>query len=507
MRNEDLTAELKNISKVYISENPETGEVYRNTALENVDIEFRTSEVHALLGDNGAGKSSLVHIFSGLHFPTNGVIKINNKEVFFSSPAEALKCGIVIVHQAPNLVYEASVFENIILGSNHKYLFPIIRRKKIKGKIYDILREWSIDLDLDAKVKDLSVQDKFFTALVFAILENPKFLILDEPAAVITTGNTISFFKHLHKYSKERKIGIVLITHKLEEALSASDRISILNKGKIETSFFTEELNNENKSLKNVFSNINKPAALSKENQAEIKSGNGKNIGLEIKIFRNRDFESAFFCAEKNSITGIVGNWNSKIENLENILSGMVCKDFNKFYCGELAFCDGGMCIKKINIEKISPAFLLRNKIGFIPSDRHYRASNPNLSIVEILNCYRLKKEIINKKKMRSFAASILLKENIKTEISASCASLSGGQLQRILLARCIEEDPNIIILSEPLRGLDLTSAAQFKTRLEELSKMGKTILILTKESDTDIYKNFFDKIYYLNKNIFGGIN
>ena len=236
------TAELRGIYKIYETENSRTGEIFVNAALSYVDIEFYTSEIHALLGENGAGKSTLVNIFSGLISPTQGSIKIADKVFKFRSPNDALNAGIAIVHQKPRLALNASVFENIMIGSGQKRFLSFINLRTEKQKIENLKSKWNIDLNLNAKIKNLSADKKFYTAMLSALYRNPKFLILDEPASVFTDKERITFFSMLKQNCMESKMGVILITHKVEEALNFSDRISVLKNGKMQGSFLTKSL-------------------------------------------------------------------------------------------------------------------------------------------------------------------------------------------------------------------------------------------------------------------------
>lgn len=506
------TAELSGIYKIYETENNQTGEVYKNAALSNVNIEFYTSEIHALLGENGAGKSTLVNIFSGLLSPTSGSIKIANKVFNFNSPNDALNAGVAIVHQHPRLAANASVFENIMIGTKQRSFLSLINLHTEKQKIESLKSKWNVDLDLNAKIKNLSADKRFYTAMFSALYTNPQFLILDEPASVFTDKERKDFFSVLKKTCIEEKIGTVLITHKVEEALNFADRISVLKNGKMQGSFLTEDLGNNDEAelfiKKQIFSGdkfLKSEKELQKhhdKNIEEKKCGFGfcisfnSGFGSEIKNFKLE--------AKCGSITGLVGFPNTGIEYLEDILSGMSeakNADINKrHHTGSIVIENTGKEKKVFSCEKITPSILLKNKIGFIPSDRNLRGADANLTIEEVLNCYRFKNNFFDKKNSDEFILSLLKAENINADKNRPAGSLSGGQLQRLILARCLAENPEIIIAAEPAWGLDLLSTELLMNKFRALAEEDRTIVILTKEFDTASYKNAFDAVYFLGK-------
>jgi len=505
------TAELRGIYKIYETENNQTGEIFVNAALSYVDIEFYTSEIHALLGENGAGKSTLVNIFSGLISPTQGSIKIEDKVFKFRSPNDALNAGIAIVHQKPRLALNASVFENIMIGSGQKRFLSFINLRTEKQKIENLKSKWNIDLNLNAKIKNLSADKKFYTAMLSALYRNPKFLILDEPASVFTDKERISFFSMLKQNCIESRMGVILITHKVEEALNFSDRISVLKNGKMQGSFLTKSLLSDASAdifikkllfSEDVFLMSEKPF---KKNIDKDKKEDSLlfNIDISFNTGLSSEIQHIEIEAESGSIIGLIGFPNSGIEYLEDILSGMIDTKHRHI---DTRYNSGYISIetkkekKVFDCKLIKPSFLLKNKIGFIPSDRNFRGADANLSVEDILNCYRFKNNFFDKKDSEKFILSILKAENITADKNRLAGTLSGGQLQRLILARCLAENPEIIIASEPAWGLDMLSTEILMNKFRSLADQGKIILILTKEFDTVAYKNSFDKVYILGK-------
>lgn len=496
-------AELSGIYKIYQTENRSTGEIFTNTALTDVNISFFTSEIHALLGENGAGKSTLVNILSGLIPPSNGIIKIADKMYSFNSPSDALRAGISIVHQKPQLVENATVFENIIMGQACKHFFSVLNIKTEKEKMEKFKSIWNIDLNLNEYVKKLSTEKKFYTAMFSALYQNPAFLILDEPVYVFSEKKRIHFFSSLKNECKNKNLGVILITHKVKDAVYIADKISVLKNGKLQGSFLTSELIKNNNAedfikekifLKKTFLNIHR----NKKNTA-IKNKTNFSVSYSYTVNTSAQIKKTNLQAEAGKITGVIGFPNSGLEHLEDTLSGMTDTRYtHKNIKDNFISIQYGHAPIVIPAVKITPALLLKYKIGVIPSDRNYRGSNPALTIEDVLNSYNFKKCFFDKLKSIQFTQSILNKENIAANPKRLAGTLSGGQLQRIILARCLAEKPEIIIAAEPACGLDAASSERLMNSFRILAENGKTIIILTREFDTELYKNYFDTVYFL---------
>jgi len=471
----DEKIELIDIAKTYYLQT--RGGLIPRVALVGVSVEFIKGEIHTILGENGAGKSTLVHILSGRIKQSSGVIKIDGKLVAFSSPSDAIKKGVSIIFQSLPQVFEATVLENIMLMQKG------FVGKKVSDKIKLLLQEWGImNVEFNAKLSTLSKEECFFVELVNCLLLKPKVLILDESSSLIPSNKRDYFFRKLKEQARLKNIAVITITHDIDEAIKISDRITIIREGKnletLDMSKFKKEKNNED--IKVQLEKAMYKILPRNEQFKEIEVS--KKIGIEIHY---KTMGDCFIKAMEGQITGFV----SSDKLLENLLSGILPPSYKKKYEGGIKFQDG----KFLSFDIITPNLLLKNKIGFIPSDRYYRASNPQLTIKEVLSCYRIKNPIIDEKERDSFVSSILREENIETSIEAPCNNLSGGQLQRIILARCLKEEPKIIILVEPMRGLDVASIEAMKKKLMHLKKEGKTILIITQEQN--IYSNFFDRV------------
>ena len=201
-------------------------------AIDDLSLEFHEGEIHALVGENGAGKSSLMSVLYGLNLNYSGKILFNDKEIFWSSPKDAIQHGIGMVHQHFMLIDELSVLENIILGYEPDDALGFINFAKIQTGIKALLKLYDINMNLGELVTNLSVAQKQMVEIIKLLFRNAKVLILDEPTAVLTPNETEMFFKTLRNFKLEKKI-IILITHKIDEVMSISDHVSILRNGKL----------------------------------------------------------------------------------------------------------------------------------------------------------------------------------------------------------------------------------------------------------------------------------
>ena len=469
--------ELINIAKTYYLQ--AQNKTIARLALECVNVEFEKGEIHALLGENGAGKSTLVHILAGRIKPSQGKIKIDGEDCFFSSPSDAIKKGIAIVFQSLPQVSVATVLENVML------LQKGFACKKVYSKIELLLKEWGIEnIDFNAKLNTLSKQECFLLEIVNYLSIKPNVLILDESASFISTNKKNDFFKKLREHAKNENIAIITITHDIDEAIKISDKITIITEGKNLKALDMIKLKKE-KTFDEIKIQLEKAMYKKEIKDEKLKTQvKNKKLGVKIEISNNKK-NNVIIEAKKGEITG----WINSNKTIETLLSGMLITHLNKKYNGGITLQNGSF----LSFNKLTPKILLKNKIGFIPSDRYYVASNPELTIKEVLSCYHIKDKIIKEKERDIFVSSILKDENIETSIHAPCNNLSGGQLQRIILARCLKENPNVIILIEPMRGLDIASIENMKKKLKELKKEEKTILIITQEEN--IYSNLFDRI------------
>lgn len=468
-------------------------------ALEDVSVDFHAGSIHAILGENGAGKSTLASILCGLRKPSSGEIKINDDVVVFNSCEDAKNNKISIVHQRPLLIKHLSVLENIVLGNEPVFtprFLGIINRKESIKKIKDVEQKYKLEhhlnlcFSLNQKLQDLTADAIFYVAFLAALFNNPEVLILDEPSVSLDENQRKVFYKTL-KYMSSLGMIIIVITHSLDEAIQYADSITVLKKGRL---IITEhKKDNQGIFLKNKLTQYmfeKKITDVSDESIVHFEKQLDKKIIFSIENLTARPIDSAAifdisFSIYSGEIFIIQGQRESGLETLENIITGFSsCGKFSGFY----SFNNN----EKFDISKnpLTTHKLRKIGVGIVPFDRNFRASNPNLTIECVAGIYE------NPQKRNIVAKKIISDAKIQINLKESASHLSGGMLQRLILARELFYKPNLLILSEPFQGLDKASSLDLSNKLVEISKMGTSILILT--TDCVFLKNKVNKIYPL---------
>ncbi|MCF8884667.1 MAG: ABC transporter ATP-binding protein [Nitrososphaerota archaeon] len=446
-------------------------------ANDNVDFTLRKGEIHALLGENGAGKTTLMNIVYGLYKPDAGEIYVEGKRVEIRSPRDAIKLGIGMVHQNFKLIPSHTVMENIILGL--KDVGFVINRKKVGEEIRKLSEQYGWRIDPYVYVWQLSAGEKQQVELLKILYRKAKILILDEPTSVLTPQECRNLFHALRKMAEEG-IGIIFITHKLEEALSISDRITVMRKGKIvatknawETSI--EELTNYM---------IGRPV-LFKLDKNKTDSSEDFILIRNLKAYGDTGalaLKNVNLTIRKNEILGIIGVTGNGQQELAEVLAGL------------RKAIDGQVLIDGMNILNYSPLKLIELGVAYIPPEPIKYGIAPNLTIRDnlFLKAYRYKpyssRIFINLREVEKKAEEIIRRFNVVCpNTSIKARSLSGGNIQRLILARELSElingwKPRFIIAAYPTKGLDI-SAAEFVNRtLIDYSKTGSSILYITED-------------------------
>lgn len=459
--NDSLVLEMNNILKTF------PGGVIANN---NVNLKLRENEIHALLGENGAGKSTLMNVLYGLYEQDSGEIFINGKQVKISSPKDAIANGLGMVQQNFTLVPSFSVAENIILGIDEIGLKPDY--KKIYQEIEELSKNYELNIDPRAKVWQLSIGEKQRVEILKLLYRNAKILILDEPTAVLTPQETDSLLKTLRKMADEGH-SIIFITHKLEEVMQITDQVTVMRDGQEVGVFKTSETTQKELASamvgRSVILKIDKSPVKKGETVLKLKNLHALN---DKKLMALNGFSLEVARGEVVGIAGVAGNGQRE---LAEVISGM-----RQLESGEIF-------LKGINICDISTKERINLGFSFIPEDRIETGSCPNLSIQEnlVLKNYRNKDlndfGFILKNNLIAENAKELIEEyNVSTSgIKQKIHKLSGGNIQKVILARELTCNPDLILAVHPTRGLDI-SAIEFvyQSILKEREK-NKAIIII----------------------------
>ncbi|MCY1150899.1 MAG: ABC transporter ATP-binding protein [Sphaerochaetaceae bacterium] len=473
---------MKGISKSFFG-------VYAN---KNVDLEINSGEIVALLGENGAGKTTLMNILYGIYQKDDGILKIKDDDVCFKSPKDALKYNIGMVHQHFTLVPSLTVEQNITLGENFKG-YPFLKTKDREAEIAKLSKEFNFAINPSELVKDLSIGQQQRVEILKLLYRKAQILILDEPTAVLTPQETESFFEVLKKLAKQN-CAIILITHRISEVLKIADRVVVLRDG-------VKELDDKTKNLnKNTLSKAMIGRELKKQ---QIKYVPRKEVGLSLKnlssIGIGRNISYFNFDVFKGEILGVAGVDGNGQKALAESIVGI-----RKYSNGKI-FIDGE------DITNLSTAKRKESKVAYISDDRHHDGLLLNYSVEENLllkgdaSKKYYKKGVLSKNILSQDATSKIDEYKIKTYSSKTpIRLLSGGNQQKLILAREISEETSVVVAFQPTRGLDVGASESVHDKLYQKQKEGASIVLIS--TDMDELRKMSNRILVIHDGMIMGI-
>ena len=471
--NEDYAIELKGITKSF-------GKVIAN---EDVNLEIKYGEILALLGENGSGKTTLMNILSGIYYADEGTIFIDGKEVSITNPHEAINQGIGMIHQHFKLVEVFSSMDNIVLGTKGRY----VKNSVLKEEILRMSNKFGLEIEPDKKVYNMSVSEKQTVEIMKVLYRGAKILILDEPTSVLTPQEIEKLFIILRKM-KEQGNAIIIITHKLHEVLAISDRVAILRKGKVVDTVNTRETNE--KQLTELM--VGRPISL-EINRPETKIRKTVLKVVDLSVV-NEDgtigLNNINFKLKSREILGVAGVAGSGQRELCETIAGLMDAK------------TGAVLYNKENIIGKTPDEIINLGISmsFVPEDRLGMGLVGSMDMIEnmLLKSYKKNKGfIIDKKPSKQLAEELVDKLSIATPgVETPVRMLSGGNVQKVLLGREIESEPNVLITAYPVRGLDINSSYIIYELLNEQKK--KNVAILFIGEDLDVLLELSDRIMVL---------
>ena len=486
--NQTPAIELKNITKCF-------GSIVAN---KDVSLTVNRGEILSVLGENGSGKTTLMNMISGIYFPDSGEIFIDGKEVVIRSPKDAFEHKIGMIHQHFKLVDIFSATENIVLGIKDEGRFNI---KEYSKQIVEMSEKYGFEIDPEKKIYEMSVSEKQTVEIVKALFRGADILILDEPTAVLTPQETTKLFDVLRKIRDNGKT-IIIITHKLQEVLSLSDRVSVLRKGEyigtVKTSETDEAMLTEMMVGKKVSLNIER---------SEPK-GVSDRLVIENICCSNREgvklLDNVSFTARSGEILGIAGIAGSGQRELLEAIAGLQHLNDGK--------------IIYIN-PKTGEAENLRDKtpieiremgvrLAFVPEDRLGMGLVGNMDIVDnvMLRSYRKGKSVfLERKGPKNLADDIVERLEVVTPgVSTPVRRLSGGNVQKVLVGREIASSPTVLMAAYPVRGLDINSAYIIYNLLNEQKEKGAAVIFVGE--DLDVLLELCDRIAVIGGGKIAGI-
>ena len=466
--------ELKGITKTF-------GSVVANN---NIDISVRPGEILALLGENGSGKTTLMNMISGIYKPDKGQIFVDGKEVSIDSPEDAKRLGIGMVHQHFKLVDVFSAADNIWMG---KEKTGLILKKDRYAKIREMAEKFGFEIDPEKKVCNMSVSEKQTLEIVKVLYYGAKIIILDEPTAVLTVQEIRKLFDVLRRM-KEEGHSIIIITHKLNEVMEISDRVSILRKGEYITTINTKDATEQSLTEwmvgHKVDLNIDRPPMEKTRPLLELRDVSIRGDSGATAI------DGVNFYIRGGEILGVAG------------IAGCGQKELCEAIAGLRPIEKGQMIHKGENIVGLSPRAILEKGISmsFIPEDRLGMGLAPSLSITDnmlLKNYSESKGPFVDRKRGRADAEEVIRDLEVVTPSTETpVRRLSGGNVQKVLLGREIKAGPNVIITAYAVRGLDINSSYAIYNILNKQKSAGVGILFVGE--DLDVMIGLCDKIMVL---------
>ncbi len=468
---------LKNVSKRY------PGVV----ALNNVSMEVKKGEVHALVGENGAGKSTLVKCCSGAIKPSDGIIQINNEEFHSLTPQLSEKNGLSVIYQEFNLIQELTVAENVFLGRAIRNGI-VIDMKSMAEQARKIFSQFHIKINPNHVVKNLTVGYQQMVEIAKALSIDAKILFMDEPTAPLTKNETEDLFKVIQKL-KEAGVTIIYISHRLEEIFQLCDRVTVMRDGEFINTLETKDTNKKQlielmvgREFKETFPP--RPCCIQQDVVLDVKnvSGNGvRDISFQVK---------------KGEILGLGGLVGAGRTELAELLFGV--KPIKS----------GAVFLNNQEIFYKDPENAIKKGIAYVSEDRKQKGALLDVTIRENITIAIQKRiskfSVINKKKEMSIAEKFKEQLSIKTpDIYQLVKNLSGGNQQKVVLAKWLASEPDLIILDEPTRGIDVGAKYEIYKLINELVRQEKAVIMISSEMEELI--GVSDRIIVLSEGVITG--
>ena len=439
-----------------------------------ISLELGLGEVVALLGENGAGKTTLMNILFGHYVADEGTVEAFGKMLPPGDPRAALAAGIGMVHQHFTLADNMSVLENIVLGTQSPWSLRL-DRAQARSRIRELSRDFGLAVEPDRQVAALSVGERQRVEILKALYRDARILILDEPTAVLTPGETDALFATL-KMLVAKGLSIIFISHKLHEVMAVSDRVLVLRAGRIAGERTTRDTTRQELAALMVGEEVQAPAVapvsrgwalLTLDNVSTAPLGGGSRLdGVSLAL-------------HEGVITGLAGVSGNGQAALAALLAGTAVP------------ADGVMMINAEAIANWSPRTALAKGVARIPEDRHAVGTIADMSVTENVISERYRSErfsssgLVNWKAARGFAETLIRDYDVKCPSpDTRIRLLSGGNIQKLILGRALDPEPTIILANQPTRGLDVGAVAYVHGRLLEARARGAAILLISEDLD-----------------------
>ena len=451
--------EVKNISKSYVGVQ----------ALDNVSMSIKKGEIRCLVGENGSGKSTLIKIIAGVEASNKGEIIIHGNVYKRLHAIDAIREGIQVIYQDLSLFPNLSVAENISLNQMVEKGQRLVNWKEVKSIAKKALLEIGEDLDLSSSVGNLSMADRQLVAICRALIQDAKLIIMDEPTAALTRDDINHLFSIIQKL-KDKGISILFVTHKLSEVFQISDEVTILRDGKKVGDYKTSELNDEKLTFLMTGKKIEYIGFTYEESKRKKKL-------LEVKnLSKDKQFKNISFYLREGEILGITGLLGAGRTELALSIFGLNPADSGNIY------------VKGNSVKIRSPQDAKALGISYLPEDRLTQGlfltqSIENNIIITVLNKVLGKLLLLDKAKKKNLSQSLIKDVEIKTSsVELPVQNLSGGNQQKVVLAKWLATNPKIFILDGPTIGIDVASKSNIYNIIRKLANVGMGIIIISDE-------------------------
>ncbi|MBE5942669.1 MAG: sugar ABC transporter ATP-binding protein [Lachnospiraceae bacterium] len=438
-----------------------------NQVLKNAGFVLEDGEVHALMGENGAGKSTLMKILTGVYTRDDGTVIVDGEEVVYKTPQEAEKAGIVFIYQEINSLFDMTVEENLFMGKEITKKFGIVDKKAMQEKAKEVMDKMGVSIPVDAVMGELSVGQQQMVEICKALMVDAKVIIMDEPTAALTQSETEGLFKVIESLRK-KGVSIVYISHRMEEIFELCDRITILRDGTyIDTKY-----------IKDITMDDVVQMMIGREIGERFPKRDVK-IGEEVLrvegLTKNKVFHDVSFSVNAGEVLGVSGLMGAGRTEIMQSIFGNLSRESGKI------FIDG----QEVSIK--NPRQAIAAGIGFVTEDRKTEGLLLEKSIAENIEIANLKKVsdkgVLNKKKQDEIVKKGIEEFRVKCFGPwHECNNLSGGNQQKVVLAKWIYTEPKILILDEPTRGVDIGAKKEIYDVINQMAAKGVAVIMVSSE-------------------------
>jgi rhamnose transport system ATP-binding protein len=436
-------------------------------ALHGANLVLYPGEVHALLGENGAGKSTLVKMLGGIHRPDTGAIKFDGQAVELHSPAQAQHLGIAVIHQEPTLFPDLNVAENVFMGRHPRDRFGRVDWKRMYQEVEQLLTSLDVPLSVYTPVQGLSVADQQLVEIAKALSLNARILVMDEPTAALSAHEVEKLFV-ITKQLRQSGVAILFVSHRLEEVFELADRITIMRDGAHVITAPTSQFTTEDVIRYMVGREL---TTLFPKGEAEI-----GDVLLDVRhLTRKGVFEDISFQLRRGEILGFAGLVGAGRTEVARVIFGIDQADAGEIRIGD----------KPVRIS--SPTMAMRHGLAYVPEDRRQQGLVMDFSIVSNMTLPILQQfsrlGLVVRQREREIATNYSQQLRVRSSgIDQLVKALSGGNQQKVVLAKWLITNPSILILDEPTRGVDIGAKAEVHRIVSDLAVKGLAIILISSE-------------------------